>query len=469
MRRLGITLIVAMLMPVGSAQGAEVYTVNSTDDRVDADVSDGVCAASDGTCTLRAAISQANEVAGNDLIELRKRTYRLTLPKTASPSNEEGALEVTEAVGIEGRGAGDTIIKQTVNDRVLTSLAGGLPGARLDDLTITGGRVTAPGNQFGGGIFNEGTLSLAGVVVRDNEVIPKPPAANSFGGGILQDDGILLISDSRIKDNLVEVKSETGAAVGGGVMTLAGSLALVDSKVTGNTVHQFGGSAGTSSGGGIDVRGQTQISTTTIAANTAEEGGGIAATVSATQGEISLDSSTISSNVARRGGGLLLRSSGDHQLLNSTISGNRAPRAGSAIYALDGTADLTHVTIAKNPAGEGHAVVEAGALMDPNALRFYGTIVHGRGVECSAPAGVLDVNEQNVFGGPSCSPGISTDFTGNPRLKPLAANGGLTRTHALRPTSPAIDFVSVGPSAPVDQRGVARPFQASDAGSFERE
>ncbi len=44
------------------------FTVNSTGDAVDANKGDGICAASDGTCTLRAAIEEANYLAGADTI-----------------------------------------------------------------------------------------------------------------------------------------------------------------------------------------------------------------------------------------------------------------------------------------------------------------------------------------------------------------------------------------------------------------
>ena len=76
----------------------------------------------------------------------------------------------------------------------------------------------------------------------------------------------------------------------------------------------------------------------------------------------------------------------------------------------------------------------------------------------------------------------SSDLVGvNPLLGPLAANGGPTLTHMLRPGSPAIDAWydgSVGPgsSCPaLDQRGVRRPVDGNrdgragcDIGAVER-
>jgi Ca2+-binding RTX toxin-like protein len=52
----------------------------------------------------------------------------------------------------------------------------------------------------------------------------------------------------------------------------------------------------------------------------------------------------------------------------------------------------------------------------------------------------------------------------NPQLGPLAANGGSTFTHALRPGSPAINGGN-GAAAPIDQRGVPRGLP--DMGAYE--
>ena len=58
----------------------------------------------------------------------------------------------------------------------------------------------------------------------------------------------------------------------------------------------------------------------------------------------------------------------------------------------------------------------------------------------------------------------------DPRLLPLADNGGATRTHALRPDSPAIDAGNNSASLNDDQRGPGFPRvlgTAADIGAFE--
>ena len=56
----------------------------------------------------------------------------------------------------------------------------------------------------------------------------------------------------------------------------------------------------------------------------------------------------------------------------------------------------------------------------------------------------------------------------NPKLGPLADNGGPTLTMALLPGSPAIDAGDTSLAPPTDQRGFPRPFgAAADIGAFE--
>ena len=63
----------------------------------------------------------------------------------------------------------------------------------------------------------------------------------------------------------------------------------------------------------------------------------------------------------------------------------------------------------------------------------------------------------------------TVDFTLDPKLRQLQANGGATATHALLPGSLAI-YDGDDDAAPLtDQRGVARPQGgASDIGAFEK-
>jgi hypothetical protein len=65
---------------------------------------------------------------------------------------------------------------------------------------------------------------------------------------------------------------------------------------------------------------------------------------------------------------------------------------------------------------------------------------------------------------------ITNSISGNPLLGPLADNGGLTLTHALSPSSPAIHTGANPQSLVTDQRGTGFAREIGglvDIGAFE--
>ena len=60
-------------------EAAMTFTVTSTGDGADTNLTDGVCRASDGSCTLRAAIQEANANAGVDTIAFNIASGRRTI------------------------------------------------------------------------------------------------------------------------------------------------------------------------------------------------------------------------------------------------------------------------------------------------------------------------------------------------------------------------------------------------------
>jgi CSLREA domain-containing protein len=66
------------LMP---AAAAATFIVNSSVDAVDANPGDGICqTVTPGQCTLRAAVQEANALAGADMITLPAGIYKFTIP-----------------------------------------------------------------------------------------------------------------------------------------------------------------------------------------------------------------------------------------------------------------------------------------------------------------------------------------------------------------------------------------------------
>ena len=150
-----------------------MFTVNTNVDLSDASPGNGVCDAvpPNNTCTLRAAIEEANALPGADQIILPPNTYVLTIV------SEVG---ITGSLTIIGGGASTTIIdgNKSVrpNSRVL--FAGSGITVNISGVTIRNG---GTGGQ-GGGIFNVGILTLTNSTVSGNN-------AAGGGGGILNDAG----------------------------------------------------------------------------------------------------------------------------------------------------------------------------------------------------------------------------------------------------------------------------------------
>ena len=176
--------------------------------------------------------------------------------------------------------------------------------------------------------------------------------------------------------------------------------------------------------------------------------------------------------------------------MNSTFSANIAGTDGGGIYQLEGTLSLNHVTATLNTAGRagGGLAVASGTSQLGNSI-IAGNTATTSDLDLSGSFSSLGSNLIGDVGGSSgIVNGLNGDLAGNsgsvidPRLGPLASNGGPTQTHALLVTqagetlifSPAIDAGNSGNSPATDQRGFPRNDDgdnqngsAVDIGAFE--
>jgi hypothetical protein len=192
----------------------------------------------------------------------------------------EAEIEIDNDVILDGEGK--LIVAGNEDHRVFFVVEG--VTAELRGLTITKGHrldATVSYGSDGGGIYNEGTLTLTHSAVSGN-------AAEGAGGGILN-AGTLTLTQSTVSGNTANVG-------GGGIFnirgwpTYLGTLMLADSTVSGNT-------AGSSGGGGIhSIDGTVMLTNSTVSGNTANLGGGI---LSGGRGAtLTLTNSTVSGNSA---------------------------------------------------------------------------------------------------------------------------------------------------------------------------
>ena len=386
-----------------SAQAQLVFNVNSTLDQVDIDLSDGICQTAAGTCTLRAAVMQANRVPGAGamiFLPASATPYGLTRLSGFGDEDSWGDLDLsTPAVGnpvitIRGAGASLTIIDANQIDRVLDVKGSRI--ATISDVTIRGGLLASNSSLGGAGIHNAGSLTLMRVVITNNKYFNF-----SKGGGILT----------------------------------TGTLAVFDSTIIGNQAD-FG--AGIWNGGFIT------IDRSTIAENAARLGGGLFL-----GGPSTIRNSLIINNSASEiGGGILVDNSPLNYLINTTISGNSADLNGGGIYVLSGTLNIYSASVINNDADHdrdqnggigGGIFVKPGAVLAlRNSLIANNTVLGFFDDDCK---GVLTGYGRNMVSstdGCSSNLGALSLVTGS-TIGPLQNNGGPTRTHALLAGSQAID------------------------------
>ena len=231
-------LVLAGLL-VPATAFADYFFVDSTTDAVDAAPGDFLCADANGNCTLRAAVMEANALAGADTIKLGANTYRLTLPGNAEHAAASGDLDILGPVTIEGLNPVSTIIDGGGIDRIFEIIDAG--NVTLTQLTVRNGVAgfNTPGyfvNFAGGGIFNVGSSSsvtLDEVEVHNNNAVT--------GGGIFTMFSTMTVNQSTVFGNFA-----TAGSGGGIVEGLAGFLNIYNSTISGNMATLHGGGLVTS-------------------------------------------------------------------------------------------------------------------------------------------------------------------------------------------------------------------------------
>ncbi len=417
------------------------YLVNTTADLVDDNTDDGICHTSMNTCSLRAAIMQANHLieTGTVSISLPAGYFAITRPINGPNGEDNGDLNLTipntanQFIAILGAGSANTVIDGNQMDGVMTISAGRSAG--IANLTVRNG-LRQNGVVGGGAILNHGSMVILNCIVGDS--------STNGAGGAIYSDSLLNVVDSR-------VSSSTAQGNGGGIFS-SGTLNVTGSTITGNVaIFNF------AQGGGLYLSGPARIRNSTISANLASNGGGLL-----TIDELTMVNSTISKNLSDTYG-VGLFNFGHTFLYSTTIVGNYADFDGDNLGGGGGVfADTTG----------GHRLVAVNTLISSNTRRTASLYD-----DCQ---GVLEVYGFNRIGEPT---GCTYSGNGAPAVGvvtrstvgPLAENGGPTQTNALLAGSEAIDSTTpqgcidnTGALLTTDQRGAARVAGARcDVGAYE--
>jgi hypothetical protein len=500
----------ALAAPAAQAANFEVNTLSDAP-------ADG-CTTDPNGCTLRDAVTDANNTTGADLITFQSGlsgTVTLTNGQLALGGSGKDGNPVTIVGGgaIKVSGDADGSHTNNVGDSRIFSLNYISPSAHprlnLSGLTLSGGYVSS---GSGGAIYlgDDAELSVTDSTLTDS-------AAVGSGGAIGTDIGkysSINISNSTISNN---------TALAGGGISNDGPLTLDHSTVSGN--HATSGS-----GGGVDFGakyGPLRVTGSTISGNTSTgSGGGLGFFPSSnpskyTPGDNEISNTTISGNSASSyGAGLfvngIVNTAGTFTMSHSTISGNTGDPGsfGGGIQfggsgGVNGSFKAEDSTISGNSAGVGggvsihpsgptyHEVGPSGSLSFDNStiasntattkgggfyLGAYGPSPGPYTNSASIPLNSTIIGDNKANGSsndleqadPSTSGGFELFLSlaealgtpvltatgsiigSDPQLGALANNGGPTRTMLPAATSPAIDAGGNIFHLATDQRGDPR-------------
>ncbi len=421
----------------------------------------------DGLCSLREAFFAARADAqtpaslgcvagtpGEDVIQLQAAEYRLAAGGAREDGNESGDLDTgpSSVVRIAGAGMNATVIGGA-GDRVFDVFAGAT--LSLNDLTVRDG--SAPEGQSGGAVRSRGTFTALRVAFVNNAAgaghTPDDASDTSFGGG------------------------GGGAIISEGQLQIAASLFSGNRAGDGSSARTFvspgGGSSGFASrpggdGGSILVSGgSATITSSTFTGGRAGDGpqslserpggwGGDGGAVAVTGGSASIENATFQGNRA-----------GNSGAPRTYMDESAVPGGGGAVAVtsapgepVTGTATVTFSTFSGNTVGVG-SEGDTGSGASVQGAAVSSSILADTGGACAS----LSVGRNVVLPGDTSCPG---GIAGDPRLGPLAANGGPVPTMAPGAGSPAIDAIVGVPCPAADARGLARPqFAGCDAGAVE--
>ncbi len=218
------SLMGCLLMLVYGFSAAAIFQVDLTvQDQVDGNPGDGVCAIpTGGFCTLRAAVMEANALAGTDIIVLPgNSTIRLSIPGSDENGSATGDIDISSpmAIGAFSESTADfpTVDAADINDRAFHVLGG------------------------------------SGLVSFVNFRLINGSADFSNGGGIN------ISIDNQVEINRVWFEDNTADSGGAVYVTALSELNVIDSV--------FKGNAAVSQGGALTTFSPTEIEKSTIFEN----------------------------------------------------------------------------------------------------------------------------------------------------------------------------------------------------------
>jgi hypothetical protein len=406
-------------------------------------------------------------------------TNSALLSNTATYYDAEDSDYYGHGGGIYNLGA-LTVISATFADNVASGRTGDVNGDggaiyNRGTLAVTSSEFTGNAAESGGAIYNRSgaTLTVESSTISGNSA--------PCGGAGINSRGTATVSDSTIADNVVP-GTTCGDSDAAGIGN-TGTMTVSRSTISGN-INEGGSGGGLSSSGSNPDQGRLTVMDSTIYNNTADDsGGGI---YNWWDSVLTVTNCSIYSNTATYYGGGIL--SGPHintrlTLINSTFSYNTAQDGAGLYNGSPGYSGavlaMVNSTVVSNTATTG----SGGGFYNFNSanVTLDNVILWGNSAATSGPQmyrtpsytpTISYCDIEGSGGSTSWDTNLGTDGGGNldqdPKLGPLADNGGDTLTYALLSGSPAIDHANAALCPTTDQRGVTRPQGSGcDMGAYE--
>ncbi len=336
----------------------------------------------------------------------------------------------------------------------------------LSSSSVSGcGVVNIDGQAEGGGLYSGSGMRVESSTIANNTASGK----QALGGGALIRRSAYFVASAISGNTAAAVTGATEAVISGGGLFTGCQARLNSVTVTNNQVRATNGKA---TGGGITAGGSVYLSFTAISNNVAvapaSSGGGVTALR-----DSFVYYSTIDHNQAVNNAGAEFRTAGTLSIRNSTISSNTATSGSSALFSSIPTF-INNSTIAFNTAHGSDAGLYfyvGGTLDIESTIVSNNTSSSGTSYDMVSHSSVTGAHNLIMHSPLGTVP--RDTLTGiDPLLEPLANNASFNPplTHALAPTSPAIDRGSNTKNFNWDERW--QPFSrvfgiAADIGAYE--
>jgi hypothetical protein len=365
--------------------------------------------------------------------------------------------QVTTVVTIPNKGSNVSLSKLTIRNGVAQpgQSGGGISNngtLTIYNSTVSGNTSNGGGHNdasaYGGGIYNGGTVTINNSTISGNSSGPYR-SYQSYGGGIYN-GGTVTINHSTLSRNSSGGDGYSAAYGGGifntGTLTIKNNSTISENRVNGGFYRSWGG--GISNFGGTVTINNSTINGNSTGGRCCGSGGGIY-----NGGTVAINNSTISGN-------------------SSTAIGNRRSSYGGGIYNV-GTVAINSGTISGNRA-------------EPSGGNISGTATLQNSIVANATSGgncdsTMTSLGYNLSSDSTCNFTNTGDMNNTrPMLGKLGNYGGHTQTIPLFSGSPAIDAGNPngctdnnGNLLKTDQRGYPRPGKydsgGCDMGAFERQ